>query len=146
MKVVRKVEGKRIDLVLYEAQKAIPEKHYVDALYYNIVLKSGEKIGEISAKLGMNDVMYLIGNVGYSIIEPYRGNGYAGEAVELIEEVFIKNGMRKILITNDPNNHASRRVCEKLGARFIEAARVPKDHVLWIEQGHEYENIWELKF
>ncbi len=142
MKIVQKIKGKRITLRLYEIlDKPMP------ILYYNILLngKFPVKIGECSAKLGMNDYFYYIGNSGFSIEEPWRGNGYAVEAVQLLKKVFLKNHMHSIIITNDPNNHASMRVCEKLGCTLKEVVDVPVGHELY-EQGHKQENIWILEF
>lgn len=142
MKILRKIKGKRITLQLYEIlEKPMP------MLYYKIMLngKFPVKIGECSAKLGMNEYFYYIGNTGYSIEEPWRGNGYAGEAVELLKIVFIKNKMHKIIITNDPSNHESIRVCEKLGCKLKEVVKVPEGHEL-LSQGHTHENIWILEF
>ena len=145
MKVIEKIEGKRIDLILEEIRPPIPEKQFVDCLSFNIVLKSGEIIGTISAKLGMNEVLYYVGNIGYEITENYRGHGYAAEAVELIKKVFIENNFHKVIITNDPKNFASARVCEKVGAKFIKKVEIPSKHFLRAEQNHIYMNIWELK-
>ena len=144
MKIVEKIIGKRIDLLLNEVSPSVPEKQFVDCLSYNICLKSGEAIGTISAKLGMNEVVYYVGNIGYGIDEKYRGHGYAPEAVELIKEVFIKNDFHKVIITNDPQNTSSKRVCEKVGAKLVKKAEIPPKHFLRAEQNHTYMNIWEL--
>lgn len=145
MEIVEKIEGKRIDLLLDEVRPPVPEKQFVDCLSYNIALKSGEIVGTISAKLGMNEVLYYIGNIGYEITENYRGHGYAPEAIDLIKEVFIKNNFDKVIITNDPENFASVRVCEKVGSKFIKKVEIPPEHFLRAEQNHLYMNIWELE-
>ena len=60
MKIIKKIEGKRIDLCLNEIVEAVPAKKFVDCLNYDIVLKGGDIIGSISAKLGMNDAILVI--------------------------------------------------------------------------------------
>jgi predicted acetyltransferase len=36
--------------------------------------------------------------------------------------------MRQVWITCNPENVASRRTCQRLGARLIDVVQVPKDH------------------
>ena len=146
MEIIEKIVGNRIDLILNEVVDAVPAKKFVDCLCYDVVLKSGETIGSISAKLGMNEVLYYVGNIGYEIFDDFRGNGYAPEAVELVKKVFIKNDIHKIIITNDPENEASMRVCEKVGARFVQKVEIPLNHFLRVEKNQKFKNIWELDF
>lgn len=49
--------------------------------------------------------------------------------------------MKKLLITNDCTNVASRRVCEKLGARFLRAVRLPQWHPVY-QEGQRLTNIF----
>ncbi|NLW18018.1 MAG: hypothetical protein GX033_10360 [Firmicutes bacterium] len=46
------------------------------------------------------------------------------------------------MITNDHTNHASRRVCEKLGARLLRVAPLPEWHELY-QNGQRFVNIFE---
>lgn len=36
----------------------------------------------------MNDAIFYIGNISYSVDEKYRGNGYSVEAVKLLVKLF----------------------------------------------------------
>lgn len=155
MRKFKTIGGNRIILRLKEIvlSKAIDDKKTsksepdFEIYYYEIFLVNGRlKIGEISAKLGMNDYFYYIGNVGFYIDEAYRGNGYAGEAVMLLKNLFLAHNMKSIIITNDPKNKSSMRVCEKLGAKLKEVVKVPDDHILKTKHGNDYENIWILDF
>lgn len=136
--------GKRIDLKFSEFVPAVPEKQYVDCCIYDICLKDGKAIGTISAKLGFNESVFYIGNIGYSINEEYRGNGYAGEAVEVIKELFKNNGFDKVYITQNPENLASKRVCEKLNAKFLGVFELPIGNIRREKFNEKYMNIWEL--
>lgn len=136
--------GKRIDLKFSEFVPAVPEKKYVDCCIYDICLKDGKAIGTISAKLGFNESVFYIGNIGYSINEEYRGNGYAGEAVEVIKELFKNNGFDKVYITQNPENLASKRVCEKLNAKFLGVFELPIGNIRREKFNEKYMNIWEL--
>ena len=94
---------------------AIAEKKYVPAYIFDIC-KNEERIGEISLRIGYTKGLYYDGQIGYSVKEEYRGNGYAVRACRLLIPVAKAHGMTKLLITNDYSNTASRRVCEKLGS------------------------------
>lgn len=145
MEILKRINGERIDLIFEEFVPANPDKKFVDCVGYDIVLHStNNKIGHCSAKLGFNDVIYYIGNIGYSIDENFRGNGYAGEAVKLLLKLFQKNGFKKVYITNVPENNASRRVCEKLRARFLGTFEIPEDNIRRKEFGEKFMNIFEI--
>lgn len=58
--------------------------------------------------------------IGYSILEPYQRNGYATEAVQgLMEWAFSVSEANRIIAETFPDLHASIRVLEKNGFRFI---------------------------
>ena len=106
------------------------------------ICKGSEKIGGINLRIGYTDGLYYGGQIGYGIEEKHRGNGYAGRACRLIAPVARAHGMIKLLVTNDHANAASRRVCEKLGARFVRLARLPEWHNLY-QKGRRLSNIYE---
>ena len=118
-----------------------PEKKLVPE-YKFLVCRRSEKIGGINLRVGYTDGLYFGGQIGYGIDEQHRGNGYAGRACQLLLPVAKAHGMKKLLITNDHANDASRRVCEKLGARFIRTARIAQWHDLY-KEGRRFSNIFE---
>lgn len=130
-----------IYLVCTAKKPAIPDKKWVPG-YDFAVCKNGERIGEINLRIGYTDGLYYGGQIGYGIDEKHRGNGYAVRACRLLATVAKAHGMRKLLITNNQPNTASKRVCEKLGARFVRVARIPQWHDLY-KEGHRFENIFE---
>lgn len=133
-----------IRLICVEKKPANPEKKYVPA-YSFLVARAGEKIGEIDLRIGYPPALYYAGQIGYSIGEAYRGHGYAAAACRLLAPVMRAHGMHTALITNDVNNVASRRVCQKLRARFLRRARLPENHELR-RDGQEWVNVfaWEI--
>lgn len=130
-----------ISLVLSRKSPAIPEKKWVPSYEFDIV-KDGAKVGNVGLRIGYTDGLYYGGQIGYGVDEAFRGRGYAGRACALLKPVMRAHGMRIALITNDVNNLASRRVCEKLGARHVRAAALPEWHDLY-EAGHRTENVYE---
>jgi RimJ/RimL family protein N-acetyltransferase len=132
-----------IYLVCLEKKPGDPEKKLVPA-YDFAVCRGGEKIGNINLRIGYTDGLYYGGQIGYGIDEKYRGNGYAVRACRLLAPVAKAHGMGTLLITNDHGNAASKRVCEKLGARLVRVARLPDWHDLY-KEGQRFSNIFDWK-
>ena len=131
-------------LVCTEKNPAIPEKKYVPG-YEFIICKGAEKVGYIHLRIGYSERLYYGGQIGYGVHEKHRGNGYAVSACRLLEPVAKAHGMTKLLITNNHTNTASRRVCEKLGAKFLRTVAIPEWHDLY-KEGQRHENIFEWSF
>lgn len=136
-----------IHLVCTAKNPEIPEKKWVPC-YDFAVCKGSEKVGGINLRIGYegfgpdSSSLYYGGQIGYNIDEKHRGNGYAVHACRLLAPVAKAHDMTKLLITNNHTNTASRRVCEKLGARLIRVARLPEWHDLYAED-QRFENIFE---
>lgn len=131
-----------IALRLAEKAPAIPEKNWVPAYEFDIV-KDASKVGHIGLRIGYTDGLYYGGQIGYGVDEAFRGRGYAVRACRLLAPVMRAHGMRIALITNDVDNRASRRVCEKLGTRHVRRATLPEWHDLY-KSGGRAVNIYEL--
>lgn len=144
--ILEEIEGKIVDLKLSKFVPAVPEKHYVDICCYDILLSGTDiVVGECSAKIGFNESIFYIGNVGYAINEELRGNGYAVEAVKLLLKLFRINNFKSIIITQNPQNKASFRVCEKLSAKFLGTYSIPEYNIRREKFGERFMNVWELK-
>lgn len=133
-----------IRLICVNKDPAEPEKERVP-MYTFAVTRGGEAIGEINLRVGYHiPRLYHGGQIGYGIDEAYRGRGYAGRACRLLIPVMRYHGMETVFITNNTDNLASRRVCEKLGAKFLRVSRVPEWHDMY-ERGARYVNIFEWR-
>jgi len=135
-----------IHLVCVAKHPAVPEKNYVP-WYDFIVCKGSEKIGQINLRIGYEGGKYGVGlyyggQIGYGIDMAHRGNGYAVRACRLLTSVAKSHKMGTILITNNHTNIASKRVCEKLGSKWVRMARLPEWHDLY-EEGQRFVNIFE---
>ncbi len=85
-------------------------------------------VGDIDVRIGNTDHLMLYGgHIGYSIFKPYRGNRYAAKASLIIAQVALFHGMKQLWITCNPDNLASRKTCEIIGAELINIVKVPKN-------------------
>jgi ribosomal-protein-alanine N-acetyltransferase len=88
-----------------------------DSVYvWNIVLK---KTGELVGHMDINPIMrepYMMANLGYYIINTYRGNGYAKEALrKLISHAFKDLDLHRLEAVIDVDNKASIALAKKSG-------------------------------
>jgi tagatose 1,6-diphosphate aldolase len=88
--------------------------------------------GSISLRLGHNENLDLyLGHIGYHVLPPARGRHLAERACRLLLPLARAHGHRHLWITCNPDNLASRRTCERLGAALIDIVQVPKDNPLY---------------
>jgi len=127
-------------LVCVQKRPAQPDIGYVPDYLFEMRVGEGQA-GDISLRVGMTDSLYYGGQIGYNVEPGFRGHGYAGRACKLLLPLIRHHGYRQILITNDHTNEASRRVCEKLGARMVRMVDLPKWHQLY-EEGQRRSCIW----
>jgi tagatose 1,6-diphosphate aldolase len=92
---------------------------------------SGARVGHINLRIGdVKLLTHFTGNIGYSVDEPHRGHHHAERACRLLLPFAAANGLRPIWITCGPDNLASRRTLERLGAELVEIVDVPADYPL----------------
>lgn len=88
--------------------------------------------GGVSLRVGDHaDLRMYLGHVGYHVFPPARGRRYAERAVRLLLPLARRHGMTELWITTNPDNVASRRTCERLGARLIEVVDLPPHNILF---------------
>jgi tagatose 1,6-diphosphate aldolase len=94
--------------------------------------------GSISLRLGHNENLdYYLGHIGYHVLPPARGRHFAERACRLLLPLARAHGHAMLWITCNPENAASRRTCERLGAEFVETVPVPASNALY-SQGDRY--------
>jgi len=103
-----------------------PSRDFVPAYHFRILLLDGADVGHINFRVGdTNHVRICAGHIGFEIGEEHRGHGYAFEACRAIAP-FVRSIYDEVIITCDPDNVASRRTIEKLGASFMDEVPVPE--------------------
>lgn len=110
------------------------------------LMSTAVTVGEIDIRIG--DTHYIqmyAGHIGYHIDPPFRGQRYAARACNLAREVALSHAMKQLWITCNPDNLASRRTCELIGARFIEEVRVPwATELFWRGDRRKCRYLWDL--
>lgn len=134
-----------IRLCLRNTVDGDPEKDWLPAYHFAICDKSGQKIGNCDLRIGHNEKVYYGGNIGYCIQEEYRGHYYAGKACLLLFELAREHHMDYLIITCNPDNHASRKTCEYAGGRLIEIAALPEDNDMRLETGETEKCIYRFE-
>ena len=104
----------------------------VPAYLFDIVMHDGNRVGQIDLRMGNNhNLCMFAGQIGYGIDRRHRGYGYAAEACKLLESAALHLGFTGLWITCNPDNLASIRTCENIGAYFVEQVQVPRSSELW---------------
>lgn len=89
--------------------------------------------GTLSLRIGNTEDLHLyLGHIGYGVHPAARGNHYAERACRLALPLAAAHGMTRLWITANPENIASRRTLERLGAEFVEIVELPKTHPLYL--------------
>ena len=125
--------GKLIDddleLILVEKMPANKAEKYFPAYKFEMQnTDTGEKMGNISLRVGNNDNTKYGGHIGYNVDENSRGNHYAARSVKLILPLAKKHNLNPVWTTCNPDNIASRKSCEIAGGKFVEIVDVPEDN------------------
>jgi predicted acetyltransferase len=120
-----------INLLLYEKASADAVKGYVPAYKYTIVI-NGFPAGKCDIRIGDNENTWYGGHIGYEIFPQFRGHYYAAKACRLLKEVAIAHGMTQVYISSNPENTASRRTAEYIGAKLIKVIKLPEDQEMYL--------------
>jgi predicted acetyltransferase len=102
---------------------------------------------EIAGGLGLRigstyDLEMYLGHIGYNVYPPARGNHYAERSCRLLLNIARAHGMKRLWITCNPDNWASRRTCERLGCTLAQIIPVPSNHPLYQRGDREKCRYW----
>lgn len=120
-----------VRLAFRKRSEADPARGWVPTLFYDIL--AGEAVvGEIMLRLGDTEhLRFYGGQIGYRVQPEAQSKGYATEALRLLKPIAAAQGFGMVWVTCRPDNNASRRVLEKVGAVFFEEVMVPEESDLF---------------
>jgi tagatose 1,6-diphosphate aldolase len=102
------------------------KSHVPDYEFYMKSAGSPETAGRISLRIGTNEFIRLYaGHIGYEVFPQWRGRHFAERAVRLLVPLAREHGLSELWITCNPENGASRRTCERLGAVLAGIVELP---------------------
>lgn len=137
------LKDNKIYLHLTGTYEAIPGKKWVPSYSFDICLKDGTKVGFCNFRVDNSELTKYCGNIGYGIDEKYRGHHYSAIASKLLLKLAKKHNLDYVLINCEPDNIASNKICQLLGAEFIETVDIPKTHEMYLE-GKRQMNIYQI--
>ena len=122
----RLVDGD-LELILVETYPGDPAIGYVPAYRFKMTLVGqDEEIGGIELRVGnTNHVVMYGGHIGYWVASEHRGHRYAARGCRLLFPLARSHGLRTLWITCNPDNMASRRTCQIIGAELVEIVDLP---------------------
>lgn len=94
--------------------------------------ETGAYMGDIDLRLSSDHyITHYAGHIGYGVGRAYRGQHYAARACRLLLPLAKRHGLEPLWITCNPDNIASRKTCERLGATLVEIVSVPQGSDLY---------------
>ena len=98
---------------------------FVPYYHFRILNVEGFEVGHINFRVGDTEhVRVCAGHIGFEVLEGFRGHHYAFEACHAIAP-FVRSVFDTVTITCDPDNGASIRTIERLGAAYVDEVAVP---------------------
>jgi tagatose 1,6-diphosphate aldolase len=117
-----------LELTLVEKDQGDAARDWVPAYRFRMSRVGDDaEIGHISLRIGdTRDIVMYAGHIGYGVVQEHRGHRYAARACRLLLPLARKHGLKTVWITCNPDNIASRRTCELIGAELIEIVDLPR--------------------
>lgn len=102
-----------------------PERRLVPYYHFRVRIADGTDVGHVNFRVGDTEhIRVFAGHIGFGIAEPFRGNGYARQACMAVAP-FVRFLYDAVTITCDPDNIASIRTIEQLGASYLDTVDIP---------------------
>lgn len=142
-----KLMDDEICLEIYELRNENEDGDNPPTYRLNIKTNAENKVvGRCSFRVGNSSNRHIKygGNVGYDVDKPHRGNKYSLKACRLLLLLANSHRMKSVTITCAPENMASRRICELLGANLVSILDLPKDDYNYINHGTTQHYVYEI--
>jgi len=123
---------RELELVVMRTAAADPEKRHCP-MYEFAMIHTHRRTMMVKIRLRIASARALRypGHIGYDVAPKYRGHRYAARSCQLLLPLARSHGLKAVWLTVNPENTASRKTCQLLGARYIETVRIPRDHELY---------------
>jgi predicted acetyltransferase len=123
------VDGE-LSVLLLRTVPARPELGFAPEYNFELRLPGvARPAGHVNIRIGHSEWLERYsGHIGYGVAQDYRGHHYAARAVRLVLPVFRHHGYREVWVTCNPDNVASRRTLELVGAAYVDTVDVPPAH------------------
>jgi tagatose 1,6-diphosphate aldolase len=122
--------GKLIDgdlqLVLYDTSDL--NTGWFTSYKFKMMLGSqNTEVGSIELRNGAHHLVVNAGHLAYDVHPEHRGHHYAARACKLLLPLARTQGLNFVWITCRPENMASRRTCEIIGAELVDVIDLSED-------------------
>jgi tagatose 1,6-diphosphate aldolase len=115
-----------VHLLFAKVNPGAPQRGLMPGYHFRILKSDGTDVGHINFRVDDSEHLRLCaGHIGYAINEAHRGHGYAWQACRALAP-FVHSLYPAVIVTCDPDNIASIRTIEKLGAHFMEEISIPE--------------------
>ena len=120
-----------LELVLVKKDPFDPVTGWVPQYHFEM-RHPGENaaLGSIRLRIGSSTALRFAGHIGYDVKPEFRGNDYAARASRLLLALAYSHGLKEVYLNVDPQNVASVKTCEKIGAERFETIHLKKDPFL----------------
>jgi tagatose 1,6-diphosphate aldolase len=126
-----------LELVLVVRQPEVPPRGWVPGYVFEMRI-DGQRVGAIHFRAGTTEILERYsGHIGYGVDPPFRGRRLASRSLRLLLPFIRRHGLATLWITCNPDNLASRRTCELVGAAFVEIVPLPPDNDQYLEGDRE---------
>jgi len=114
-------------VVLVSREPGLPDKGWVPWYHFELHVDGHEgAIGHVNLRVGdTGHVTTFAGHIGYSVEQGWRGRRFAARGARMVIAFGHSLGIQTIWITSDPDNPASLRTLEILGAERVDVVDVP---------------------
>lgn len=129
-----KLVDEGLELVLTRTADADPVRGYVPSYEFEMRrVDDSVCMGKIRLRIGTSTELKYPGHLGYEVLEPFRGDHLAARSCNLLLPLCRAHGLRTLWLTIMPENVASQRTCQLIGAKYIETVRVPTRHEMFAQ-------------
>lgn len=140
-----------LELVVKELVPGNAALELVPAYKFSMIRHTdGMVLGSIDLRVGSPRVIVMYaGHIGYGVEPAHRGHHYAARSVQLLLPLARHHDLSPLWITCNPDNYASRRTCELVGAEMVEIVDLPPDNDMYL-RGERHKcryrlDIWQAQ-